>query len=314
MRKTNTLDLDGRILRTFLAILDHSSVSIAAEDLNATQPAVSHALAKLRRILGDPLFVRSGIGLTPTSTAMALRQPVQNVLDGLRALANHRPFDPRSERMQFVVAANDMQRDLVFPQLVRELRNEEISVEFEFIPSGHPTLSMMRDERCDLALTPVPPDAPDLLQQSLFSGTMVCFYDADERDPPRNWEEFCRAEHLGVKFSEGHVSLDVLHGIGNAIDKSKIRSPQISVSNFNAIPVFLKGSTLIATELDLMQLETLKSLDVAPLPFESEPVTVFMVWHDRGSNDPAHTWLRHRIQRIAGEVQEKMAVCRTTSG
>lgn len=308
------MHLDGQILRTFLAILEHSSVSIAAENLSVTQPAVSHALAKLRRILGDPLFVRSGIGLTPTSTAIALKQPVQKVLDGLRVLADHRPFDPRSEHMRFVVAANDMQRDLVFPQLVRDLRSEEILVEFEFIPSGHPSLSMMRDAKCDLALTPVPPDAPDLVQESLFSGTMMCFFDADERDPPGSWEEFCQAEHLGVKFSEGHVSLDVLHGIGNGIDKSKIRRPQISVSNFNAIPLFIKGSRLIATELDLMQLETLKSLDVAPLPFESEPVTVFMVWHDRGTNDPAHTWLRHRIQRIAGEVQEKMASCRTKSG
>jgi DNA-binding transcriptional LysR family regulator len=314
MRKSNTLDLDGRILRTFLAILEHSSVSIAAEDLNVTQPAVSHALAKLRRILDDPLFVRSGTGLTPTSTAIALKQPVQKVLDGLRALADHRPFDPASEHMHFVIAANDMQRDLVFPQLVRELRSEGFSVEFEFIPSGHPTLSMMRDAKCDLALTPVPPEAPDLRQESLFSGTMVCFYDADEQDPPGSWEEFCRAEHLGVKFAEGHVSLDVLHAIERGIDKSRIRRPQISVPNFNAIPLFIKGSRLIATELDLMQLETLKSLDSAPLPFESEPVTVFMVWHDRGTNDPAHIWLRRRIQRIAGEVQEKMAVRRAKAG
>jgi DNA-binding transcriptional LysR family regulator len=194
------------------------------------------------------------------------------------------------------------------------LRSEGFSVEFEFIPSGHPTLSMMRDAKCDLALTPVPPEAPDLRQESLFSGTMVCFYDVDEQDPPGSWEEFCRAEHLGVKFAEGHVSLDVLHAIGRGIDKSRIRRPQISVPNFNAIPLFIKGSRLIATELDLMQLETLKSLDSAPLPFESEPVTVFMVWHDRGTNDPAHIWLRRRIQRIAGEVQEKMAVRRAKAG
>jgi DNA-binding transcriptional LysR family regulator len=132
---------------------------------------------------------------------------------------------------------------------------------------------------------------------------MMCFYDADERKPPRSWEEFHQAERLAVKFAEGHSSLDVLHGI----DRSKIRRAQVSVSNFGAIPRFIKGSQLIATEVDLMQLETLKGLDAAPLPFESEPVTLYMIWHERHANDPAHTWLRHRIQGIAGEVRKSMA-------
>lgn len=304
MRKINLLDLDGRILLTFLAILEHSSVSIAAEELGLTQSAVSHALAKLRKTLGDPLFVRSGIGLAPTSTAIALKEPVQKVLDGLSALTNHRPFDPRTEPTRFVVAANDMQRDLIFPQLLRDLRNEEVPFEFEFIPSGHPTVAMMRDAKCDLALTPVPPDAPDIIQKKLLSGKMMCFFDPDERKPPGSREELSQAERLSVKFSEGHTSLDVLQGI----DSSEFRRPQVSVSNFGAITPFIKGSRLIAIELDLMQLEMLKSLAAAPLPFESEPVTVYMIWHDRGTNDPSHTWLRHRIQKIAGDIQERLAV------
>jgi DNA-binding transcriptional LysR family regulator len=303
MKKTNFLDLDGHILRTFLAILENSSVSIAAANLNVTQSAVSHTLAKLRQILGDPLFVRSGQGLTPTATAIALKNPVQKVLDGLSGLTDQRPFDPRAEQMRFVVAANDMQRDLVFPQFLREARKEEISVDFEFIPSGHPSVAMMRDARCQLALTPLPPDAPDIFQKPLFSGKMMCFYDGNMRDPPSSWEEFCNAELLRVQFSKGHTSLDVLHNI----DKSKVREPQVSIPNFNAIPPFIKGTQLIAIELDLMKLETLKSLDVAPLPFESNTVTIYMVWHERSINDPAHIWLRQRIQRIADEILAKMA-------
>jgi DNA-binding transcriptional LysR family regulator len=302
MRKTNSLDLDGHVLRTFLAILENSSVTAAADALGVTQSAVSHTLAKLRMILGDPLFVRSGMRLTPTEIALSLKKPVQEVLDGLNALTDQRPFDPHLENMRFVIAANDMQRDLVFPQLLRELWLEESPVDFEFIPSGHPSVAMMRDSKCDMAITPVPPDAADIIQAPLFAGKMMCYYDADMRDPPGTWEEFRDAEHIRVKFAEGHTSLDVL----KSVDRTEIRNPRVCVPNFNAIPPFLTRTRLIATELDLMQLETLKDLDMAPLPFGSETVAVYMIWHERSTNDPAHKWLRSRVQNIASQIPERM--------
>ncbi|MEM8702795.1 MAG: LysR family transcriptional regulator [Pseudomonadota bacterium] len=169
MSKIDFLNLDGQILRTFLVILEESSVSRAAERLEVTQSAVSHTLAKLRQILGDPLFVRSGQGLTPTETALSLKGPVLQVLDGLKALTEQRPFDPRSEDMHFVVAANDMQRDLLFPQLVRQALRDGVDLKLEFKPSGVPSVSLLRDVRCDLLLTPLPPDAPDMIQHKLFS-------------------------------------------------------------------------------------------------------------------------------------------------
>ena len=82
MSKTDLLDIDGHILLMFLAILENSSVSIAAEKMNVSQSAASQSLAKLRIILGDPLFVRSGQGLSPTKTAIALKTPVQSALEG----------------------------------------------------------------------------------------------------------------------------------------------------------------------------------------------------------------------------------------
>ena len=303
MRNSNIMDLDGRTLLTFLTLLDCSSVSVAAEKLNISQSAVSQTLAKLRTILGDPLFVWSGQGLTATETALALKKPVRAVLDGLGGLTNLRSFDPKTERMNFVIAANDMQRDLIFPQLVRELQNEGITVEFEFIPSGHPTVGMMRDARCQLALTPLPPDGSDIFRKPLFSAKMMCFFDAGMRKPPKSWLEYCDADHVRVQFSKGHTSLDVL---GNA-DTRMLRNPKVSVSNFNAIPRFIKGTGFLATEMETMRLETLSNLDAAPLPFQSELVTIYKVWHERSTNDPAHMWLRKRIQSIADEIPAKMA-------
>ncbi len=187
-----------------------------------TQSAVSHTLARLRKVLRDPLFVRSGHRLTPTETALSLKEPVRNALDIINGLTDQRPFDPKSEEMKFVVAANDMQRDLIFPQLLKNAWDEGIRLQLEFMPSGQPTVGLMRDAQCQLALTPLPPDGPDIFQKSLFSGKMMCFYDADARDPPQTWEEYCDADHLTVRFAGGGTSLRVLPDI----EASQISPPE----------------------------------------------------------------------------------------
>jgi DNA-binding transcriptional LysR family regulator len=294
--------LDGSILKTFLIILEESSVSNAAVRLNVTQSAVSYALARLRSVFNDPLFIRSGQGLTPTETAISLKEPIQKVLDGIMSLTDQRPFDPRTEEMSFTIAANDLQRELFFPGLWREARAGHIRLRLEFVPSGVPSISLLRDARCQLILTPLPPDAPDIFQRRLITGDMMCFYDSDMRDAPTSWEEYVTAEHIAVRFVGGHDTNEALLGV----DLTALPDPTIMVSNFNAIPSFVKGSELIATELNAMHMGPLRELSMAPLPFKSEKLSLYLVWHERSNNDPAHKWIRHRIELITSDISKKM--------
>ena len=298
------MDLDGHTLRTFLTVLELSSVSKAAEKLDLTQPAVSHILRRLRRILGDPLFIRTGHHLTPTETALALKANAIEALDSLQRMSAKRAFDPRQEEMKFVIAANDMQRDLIFPRLLRDAMADGISLELQFIPSGQPSVPWIRDSRCHLALTPLPPEASDIYQKIILRGRMMCFFDAEMGAPPQSLEEYYAAQHLSVRFMEGRTSWAIWSS--NDVDKSRISRPVVTVSNFNAIPPFIKGTRLIATQMDLMRLRTLNTLDVAPLPFDSDPVAIYMVWHERSQNDPAHKWLRQRIETVALHVASSM--------
>ena len=235
MKKIDYTAIDGRLLRTFLMILEESSVSKAAFRLGVTQSTASHSLTRLRVFFDDPLFVRSGQALMPTERANSLKTSVQIVLDGLQSLNHQRDFDPHKETLFFIVAANDMQRDLIFPKLLRDLRAEGLSVAFEFIPSGHPTPGMLRDARCHLALTPFPPDASDIIQKPIMRGKMVCFFDGSVRDAPTTWEEYCASDHLAVRFPDGGTSLRALTGL----DKSKIQPAIVSVPNFSSIPPFI---------------------------------------------------------------------------
>ncbi len=305
MKKIDFRHIDDQLLCTFLLLLEESSVTKTAERLGVTQSSVSHALGRLRLFLDDPLFIRSGQAMLPTERALSLKEPVQAVLDGLQGLTHQREFNPLNDKLFFIVAANDMQRELIFPTLLLELREEGIHAAFEFIPSGHPTPGMMRDARCHLALTPFPADATDIIQKPLLKGTMMCFFDGTVREAPATWVDYCRSDHLTVRFPDGGTSLRALTGV----DKSKIRDAQISVPNFGAIPSFIKGSQLIATEMDLMKLCTLSDLDMAPLPKKSDPVSVYMSWHSRSTNEPSHKWLRGRVDRIAEKI---MAVDKTS--
>jgi DNA-binding transcriptional LysR family regulator len=87
-----------------------------------------------------------------------------------------------------------------------------------------------------------------------------------------------------------------------SIDISELNEPNITVPNFGAISTFIKGTDLITTQLGLMKHGPLKDLDSAPLPFDSKALTVFLAWHQRDHEDPAHRWLRHRISETVESI------------
>ncbi|NVO54240.1 LysR family transcriptional regulator [Rhodobacteraceae bacterium B1Z28] len=299
MNKTDFTELDGRVLRTFLTILEESSVSKAADRLGVTQSAISHTLGKLRQVLGDPLFVRSGQGLTPTERALSLKEPVQSVLDGMRALTEERPFDPLAEEIDIRIATNDMPRELIFPELLRATRSDGARLRLEFILSGVPDLDLLRSDRCQLMLTPLPPDGPDIFQKRLLTSPLMVYFDGTQHTPPDSWQAYCQSDHVEVRFPDGRNARAVMRGV----DQSQIRPAIVTLPHFNAIPPFVKGSSLISTDTALMKNGPLAALDCAPLPFECEPVSVYMVWHQRSINDPAHRWLRTKIEAIAATLQ-----------
>lgn len=298
MQNFDFYQIDGQLLRTFLLVLEESSVSIAAERLGVNQSTVTYSLNKLRGILGDPLFVRSGQGLVPTETARSLKEPARQALDKLQYLTNIRPFDPTTEKMRFSIAANDMQRDIIFPPLISEAWKAGIDLSLELRPSGVPSVALLRDAKCDLLLTPLPPDAPDLIQLKLFSAELMVFYDARFRTAPRTLEEYLAAKHITVNFALGGSSEEVIR----SKELRSVPSACISVSNFAGVPTFLRGTSLITTQSANMKIATLRDLDMAPVPFQADPVEIFMVWHQRSTNDPAHKWLRARVREVSKEV------------
>lgn len=298
MKKIDYLSLDGRCLRTFLIVLEELSVSRAAERLGVTQSAVSHTLNKLRLALDDPLFVRSGRGIAPTGRACALRNPAQFLLDDLKGLTHTREFEPASAEMSFTVAANDLQRNLLFPDLLRDLRSRGIDIRLRFVPSNIPVPGLLGEGRCDFLVTPLPPVGADVLHVRLFDDRFVCFYDSQVREAPRSLAEYLESDSVVVRFEGGS---EAAVGIPTLIDSERTL-PFVSVPNFSALERFVVNTDAITTQLSLAARYELKALSCAPLPFETEALTMYLVWHRRDHSDPAHRWIREQIKKAASEL------------
>lgn len=294
---TSHLDLDGRLLKLLIVLVDEGSLTRASERLEITQSAVSHQLASLRRIVGDPLFVKAGRGVVATARAVELAERARGLLDGMRAFAAAEAFDPAGLEGEFVIAANDFQRDLLLPHLLAHLRQASPRIRLRVIPSNVPGADLLREERCHLIVTPRPPPSGDVLQRRLFQDRYVCFYDPKVRQAPASLADYLAAEHLTVVY-ESRGPLDIDRELS---ERNILRRFAAVVANFSGIPPFLRGSPYLATLPSLVGDELLRGFAQVELPFTVAPMPMYMVWHQRDHRNPAHRWLRETLLTLAVE-------------
>ena len=303
MSKLDYFDLDGNGLRLFLAVLEEGSVSGAAERLGLTQSAVSHALTKLRAILHDPLFVKSGRGIVATAHAQALAEPARRLMAEMKVFSRGAAFDASATPLSLTIAANDLQRDLVLPGLLAALQQSFASVRLRIVPSDQPTPDMLREERCDLVISPFPPEGVDILQKRLFSAEYVCFYDATARAAPRDVAEYFAADHVTVLYTS-RVGLSFDRAMEAAGHRRRFA---VGLPNFAGVPAFLRGTTRLATLPSGLSASVMRGFASTPLPVRVEGASfaVYMAWHRRDLLDPAHQRVRELLTQEAVKIAKR---------
>src|SRR5829696_1934802 len=131
---TNLSRIDLNLLVVLDAIVAEGGVSRAAERLNLTQPAVSHALARLRELFDDPLFVREGRTLVPTVLTKRLVEPLRQSLQALGTLIEKgESFDPAQTRTGFTVSMRDPMEVLILPRMMRRLSREAPGIDLRTV-------------------------------------------------------------------------------------------------------------------------------------------------------------------------------------
>ena len=299
MNNFDWLSLAARLLQLLVTVQEAGSVTGAAQRLGLTQSAVSHGLDRLRAIVGDPLFVKSGRGIVATAQAGLLAQRARHLLDELEAFSVAAGFEPARLNTCFTIAANDLQRDLLLPPLLRRLREQAPGVTLRVIKSGAPGPALLRDEVCQLIITPRPPEGSDILQKRLFEDRYAVFYDPGQRAAPASREAYLGADHVTVLY-EPRRTLDIDQWM---LAQGLERRFVASVPGMAALGSMLRGSDWLATAPSLLARHSLRGLAMAPVPLVTPPMPMYQVWHLRHHSDPVHQWLRHALDDVARAVQ-----------
>ncbi|MBI5264929.1 MAG: LysR family transcriptional regulator, partial [Bradyrhizobium sp.] len=179
---------------------------------------------------------------------------------------------------------------------LHQVRRHAPGFALRVISSGIPAAEMLRDEHCQLIITPRPPAGSDILQKRLFEDTYCVFYDSAQRAAPLTVEDYLAADHVTVLY-EPRRRLDLDDVLA---ERGINRRFVAQVPGFAGIGPFLHGSTMIATLPSLLRAHMLRGFAVVPVPVECPPMPMYMVWHLRHQADPMHQWLRQQLESLVG--------------
>jgi DNA-binding transcriptional LysR family regulator len=298
---------DLNLLRTLDALLDAGSVTGAAERLHLSVPATSHALARLREVIGDPLLVRAGRRLVPTPRAAALREPVAQLLAQAAALVQvPRANDLKTTERTFVVRAPDSFAIAYGGALGAALTAVMPLAQLRFVTETTGDAGALRDDRIDLDVGTFRPRDPELEVIDLFHQPLVAVVRADHplAARPATARRYAAQAHVDVQRREGAPSAvdDALAVLGLS------RRVVVTVSHAGAAPIVAARGNFVATVTERMAQAMAPGfgLAIVPLPFLPRGEPVVMAWHPRRVADPAHVWLRQQVLAVisaAGTAQ-----------
>jgi DNA-binding transcriptional LysR family regulator len=287
--------LDANLLQLFELIYDTRSVTRAAEQLGLAQPTVSIWLAKLRRQIGDPLFVRTPSGMLPTPEADALIGTVRQALGSLRELAQRQAkFDPATSGRRFRICMTDASHITLLPRLLAHVRSVAPGVRLGAERIDERTAQRLESGEADLGLGLIPELGAGFYQQSLYNQDWVCLVNACH---PRIGESF-KSLNRETYEAEGHVN--IVSGTGHHLLDASFERLHLAHRVVLELPGFL-GLTVIVSTTDLLvtlprhigeTLAKIGGLRVFDCPIPIPGFTVKQHWHSRYHNDPGNRWLR----------------------
>jgi DNA-binding transcriptional LysR family regulator len=296
MNETHLSQLDLNLLLVLEDLLRTASVTQTAKRLGRTQSAVSHALRRLRSVFGDPLFVRVGAVLTPTSRARELAEPLHELVNGAQRILGARgPFEPARLRRRFTVAASDFAEIVVLPKLLARLEREAPGVELNVVFVGSQVDRLVQSGEVDLALGAGFQPLAGLLQQTLFAERNVCLV---RQGHPRvrgrlGLEAFTREAHA-VIAPRGPTTDFVDEALARL---GRQRRVVLRVPHFVTAPLLVASSELllVAPERVARALAAIAPLRVLEPPLELPSFLFLQVYAEANRTDPAHVWLRGLI-------------------
>ncbi len=306
-------DIDLNLLVLLDTLLRERSVSRAAKRLGIRQPALSKSLERLRRMLADPLLVRTAGGMVPTPRAMELEAPLRRLLEELRtALAPRTGFDPATTTQRFRIATTDYAAVALVPGVIARVRREAPSADLVVRSARFgELLDDLREGVVDLyaGLLSRPPEA--LYASRLFTDRFVCLVREDHPavGARLTLKQYVELPHLLVSPVGG--------GFVGWIDHELVRlglkrRTVLSLQHFLVAPHVVCESDLIVTLPERIARKAAAGLPVRVLspPLKVPTLTVRQFWHARTHHAASHRWFRALVADVGHELEDSEATAR----
>ncbi|WP_166363569.1 LysR family transcriptional regulator [Pseudomonas akapageensis] len=307
MNRSDLRRADIKLLVVFEAMMHERNVGRVGEKLFLTQPTISGALARLRLMFNDPLFIRSGRVMEPTARAEEIYSNLTPALDSIAvALSRCQAFDPCASEATFHIGLSDDVEYALLPGLLRHLRTEAPNITLVVHRTDHWQMSrMLASGEVSLGISHTL-DLPANARRKSLRATHPMLLRADSQAGELGLDEFCRRPHA------------VVSSMGNVIDDSdralsligRQRKVVLAVPQFSALPVLLADSDMIAIVPDYVAramavVDGLRA-EFAPLDLCTQELS--MVWRGATHSDPGECWLRSRFSvHLSEQAERQMA-------
>jgi DNA-binding transcriptional LysR family regulator len=320
--------MDLNLLKVFDAVYEERNLVLAGKRLNLTQSAVSHALGRLRDLVGDELFMRTGKGMVPTGRAAAMAPALRDALRRIETTLGVEPFAPAESSRRFVIAANDHLTSVIIAPLSRELQHVAPRVELVIRPSTRLDLAEQIDlGRIDLAIG-IFAHVPDRLNsRTLMSQGEAILMRRGHPASRRKLTLRDMAKYPLVTVSvggqeEGAVGGFILErGLARQSEmfdrqaleealqaEQKAPHARVTVPHSLAIPELLRDTDMLSIVPASLAVALVKDRDLLrrPPPYQAGTSTIRAVWHRRDEHDAAHVWLLDMVTKTARATEESL--------
>jgi len=292
-------NLDIQLLLAFDALMADPHVTRAARVIGVSQPAMSHILARLRDLFGDPLLVRTARGMAPTSRAHELIEPVRSVLRQLqKVLGKQTAFDPSTSAAMFTARMGDVNESLMLPGILKAMEEKapRISLTVRHLPPPA-TLKALDSDDIDFAVSTGFAPPKSIRHVDLLEDEMICImrrgHPAAKR--PLTLKAFLALKHVRIAqsivdedFARQHLSRDIV----------------LDIPHWLVAPLVIESTDLVTSVSRRMAnlFNARRQLALRPLPFARQHFHWRLYWHRRYDDHPAHKWMREVVVRACAAL------------
>ena len=316
MNRINLARIDLNLLVTFEALMDLRSVTLAADRLGRTQSAVSHALARLREQVGDPLLVKVGGKMQPSPFALTLIEDIRPLLRGIeRVITPPADFDPATSDRKFTIMS------AAFPGVVSNVSQrvnvEAPHVDVEWLPVDAKSATAVIEERADLTMLAPGASAPSGLDAWFSAVTNRYCYARRDHPAVTDWGMQAWLEYPHVIVSVGGAARQT---VSEALERDNLqRRIGARVAEFAGLAPLISRTDNIGTFAPIGIAEDAEAFGLAVLepPIDLPAVNFGIAWNARLANDPAICWFRDLViaafedaDKTVGEVIARSEIVR----